>query len=65
MMYRQMYLASEGYLLEMGRSGDIDVDRMEQDFIRMMDFWKSVYVVSKDGTPSAGWEETIIQRKEG
>ena len=65
MMYRQMYLASEGYLLEMIRSGDIDVDRMEQDFIRMMDFWKSVYVVSKDGNPSAGSEETIIQRKEG
>ncbi len=44
MMYREMYWASEGYLWEMVQRGDVDVERMEQDFTRLMVFWKSVYL---------------------
>ena len=44
MMYREMYWASEGYLWEMVQRGDVDMERMEQDFTRLMTFWKSVYL---------------------
>lgn len=43
MMYREMYLASEGYLWEMLQSGELDVARMQKDFSELMKFWKSVY----------------------
>lgn len=43
MMYRDMYWASEGYLWEMVQRGDMDPKRMEQDFSRMIAFWKSIY----------------------
>lgn len=48
MMYREMYWASEGYLWELAQSGQMDVARMEQDFTRMMAFWKSVYLRKKE-----------------
>ena len=44
MMYREMYWASEGYLWETMQRGDVNLDRMEQDFTRLMAFWKSVYL---------------------
>ncbi len=44
MMYREMYWASEGYLWEMLQRGGLDVGRMERDFLRLLDFWKSVYL---------------------
>ena len=44
MMYREMYWASEGYLCEMVQRGDVDVEQMEKDFKRLMEFWKSVYL---------------------
>ena len=44
MMYREMYWASEGYLWEMVQRGDVDVEQMEKDFTRLMEFWKSVYL---------------------
>ncbi len=44
MMYQEMYWASEGYLWEMLQRGELDVDQVEKDFIRMIDFWKSVYL---------------------
>ena len=47
MMYREMYLASEGYLWEMVRREDVDVDRMEKDFTGMIEFWKKTY--TKEG----------------
>ena len=47
MMYREMYLASEGYLWEMVRREDVDVDRMEKDFTGMIEFWKKAY--TKEG----------------
>ena len=44
MMYRDMYLASEGYLWEMVQRGDVDMQKMEKDFLLLMNFWKSVYL---------------------
>ncbi|MCI5648442.1 MAG: TetR/AcrR family transcriptional regulator [Fusicatenibacter sp.] len=44
MMYQDMYRVSEGYLWEKLQQGELDVDEMEQDFTKMMDFWKSVYL---------------------
>ena len=43
MMYRQMFLASEGYLWEMMQQGRVDWDKVRQDFARLMEFWKSTY----------------------
>lgn len=43
-MYRHMYLAAEGYLWEIVRSGGaLDADKLEEDFSGMITFWKSVY----------------------
>lgn len=44
MMYREMYWASEGYLWEMVQRGNIDIDQMEKDFTKLMEFWKSIYL---------------------
>ena len=44
MMYQEMFWASEGYLWEMLQRGELDVDRVEKDFIRLIDFWKSIYL---------------------
>lgn len=44
MMYRQMYLASEGYLWEMVQQERVDPERMAADFEKLMEFWKSVYL---------------------
>ena len=44
MMYREMYWASEGYLWEMAQWGEMDIERMEEDFTKLLAFWKSVYL---------------------
>ncbi len=44
MMYREMYWASEGYLWEMAQRRDLNFDKMEKDFTKLMNFWKSVYL---------------------
>lgn len=44
MMYREMYLASEGYLWEMVQRGNLDIMQMEKDFMNLMTFWKSIYL---------------------
>lgn len=44
MMYKEMYLAAVGYLWEILQKGDMDVEKMEQDFTKMMDFWKQIYL---------------------
>lgn len=44
MMYREMYWASEGYLWEMVQRGDVDINQIEKDFVRLIEFWKSVYL---------------------
>ena len=44
MMYREMYLAAEGYLWEMLRKTPIDIEKMEHDFDEMIEFWKHLYL---------------------
>ena len=44
MMYQEMYRASEGYLWEKVQQGNVDCDEMEQDFMKMIDFWKSIFL---------------------
>ncbi len=44
MMYREMYLASEGYLWETVRRGNSDMEQMEKDFSKLLNFWKSIYL---------------------
>lgn len=43
MMYTDMYLAAQGYLWERSQQGRLDVDEVEKDFRKMIDFWKTVY----------------------
>lgn len=48
MMYREMYLASEGYLWEIQqRGGRFDADMLEKDFEEMLVFWKNIYLRKK------------------
>lgn len=49
LMYRDMYLASEGYLWEKMQKGNIDVIEMEKDFRKLIDFWKSIYMRKPKG----------------
>lgn len=44
MMYKEMYWASEGCLWEFIQRGDMDVEAMERDFRKLVDFWKGVYL---------------------
>lgn len=45
MMYREMYLASEGYLWEVFQwDSELDVPKLEQDFEEMLKFWKKIYL---------------------
>ena len=44
MMYRDMYLASEGYMYQMQQGGKVDVDQVVSDYRKMIDFWKSLYL---------------------
>ena len=44
MMYLDMYWAAEGYIWEKIQLGIIDVDEIERDFSRLLDFWKFVYM---------------------
>lgn len=43
MMYRDMYLASEGYMWEMLQKGDIDAKQIEEDSLKLLEFWRTVY----------------------
>lgn len=44
MMYQEMYWASAGYLWEMIQQGNMDFQQMEQDFTKLIAFWKHVYL---------------------
>lgn len=45
LMYREMYLASEGYLWEIFQwDGELDVIKLEKDFEEMLSFWKKIYL---------------------
>lgn len=44
-MYREMYLASEGYLWEIFQcDGELDAPKLEKDFEEMLAFWKKIYL---------------------
>lgn len=42
--FMNMYLASEGYLWEKSQQGRLNADEVEKDFIKMIDFWKQIYL---------------------
>lgn len=44
MMYRDMYLASEGYMYQMQHAGKVDVDKIVADYRKLIDFWKKLYL---------------------
>ncbi len=44
MMYKEMYWASEGCLWEYIQRGCMDVDAMEKDFKKLLEFWKMIYL---------------------
>lgn len=43
MMYMDMYLASEGFLWEKSQQGNFDVDEVEAEFKKMIEFWRHIY----------------------
>lgn len=43
-IYKEMYFASVGYFWEMMQKGDLDVEKMEQDFMEMIEFWKKIFM---------------------
>ncbi|MCM1261898.1 MAG: TetR/AcrR family transcriptional regulator [Butyrivibrio sp.] len=46
-MYKEMYLASEGYLWEIYQRGsELDAGKLEQDFEEMLKFWKKIYLIN-------------------
>lgn len=44
MMYQDMFWATEGYLWEISQRDELDADQIERDFLRMLQFWKSIYL---------------------
>lgn len=44
MMYRDMYLASEGFIWEKLHRSCLDADEMEKEFCELIEFWKSIYL---------------------
>ncbi len=52
MMYREMYLASEGYLWEISHwQGTLQAEQLEKDFEQMLQFWKSIYLRKEQESP--------------
>ncbi len=43
MMYQEIYYASEGYLYEKMKNGKIDPDEIEEEYHKLILFWKGVY----------------------
>jgi len=44
LMYRDMYLASEGYLWEMQQKNSVNIDKMVSDYKEIIGFWKKLYL---------------------
>lgn len=44
MMYREMFWAAEGYLWEKVQQGSLNMEKMEDDFGKLIEFWRSVYL---------------------
>ena len=47
MMDKEMYWASEGCLWEYIQRGCMNVDAMEKDFRKLLEFWKKIYLRKK------------------
>lgn len=47
MMYLDMLWATEGYLWEIMQLGTMDVDKIEHNFMKLINFWKSAYLRRK------------------
>lgn len=46
MMYKEMLLASEGYVWKLIQQGTpLDAEKFERDFLELIAFWKQVYLV--------------------
>ena len=43
-MYREIYFASEGFLWQMSRKGDIDVEKVIKEYKQMVDFWRYIFL---------------------
>lgn len=43
-MYREIYFASEGFLWQMSRKGDIDVEKIIKEYKQMVDFWIYIFL---------------------
>ena len=43
-MYKQIYLASEGYLWQMSQTGNADLDKVVKDYKEMVDFWRVLFL---------------------
>ena len=48
LMYRDMYLASEGYIWQMSQASVIDVKKMMQEYKEMIEFWRELYARKED-----------------
>lgn len=44
MMYKNIYLAAEGFFWEFINSGDISPDRLEVGYMQLIDHWKQIYL---------------------
>lgn len=67
MMYQEMYWATEGYLWEMVQRGPLDMGRMEKDFTRLMEFWRSVYLRKEetDGNHQGSTTDKTLRESPG
>ena len=48
MMYRDMYLASEGYVWQLSKEGQIDIDKFLSEYKDMIEFWRKMYAREAD-----------------
>ena len=43
-MYREIYMASEGYLWQVSQQRNIDVSKVTRDYKEMVDFWRVLFL---------------------
>lgn len=43
-MYREIYMASEGYLWQVSQQRNIDVNKVTKDYKEMVDFWRVLFL---------------------
>ena len=60
MMYQEMFWTSEGFLWERLQEGELDIEGMNRDFGKMIDFWKQLYT-RKEGSCGSHQDEPTDQ----